>query len=75
MVGSAPATWPANHVSAGFFLILRRDVAFLGSGGLDAARRLTDYCLDEAETRRVVLEYAGSSVLAGSSTFGVVATR
>ncbi|WP_019634946.1 DeoR/GlpR family DNA-binding transcription regulator [Actinomadura atramentaria] len=57
-----------------FFADLHADVAFLGSGGLDAATGLTDFHLDEVATRRVILGTAlRSYVLADSGKFGRVA--
>jgi DeoR/GlpR family transcriptional regulator of sugar metabolism len=64
----------SNSLALDFFGDLRPDLAFLGSGGLDAAAGLTDFHLDEVATRRVVLARATSSyVLADASKFGRVA--
>ncbi|GAA3520238.1 hypothetical protein GCM10022234_14900 [Aeromicrobium panaciterrae] len=50
------------------------DLAFLGSGGLDAEAGLTDYYPDEIVSRRVVLRNASRAyVMADSSKHGRVA--
>jgi DeoR family fructose operon transcriptional repressor len=50
------------------------DIAFLGSGGVDAQAGLTDFHLDEIEVRRIMIANAARSyVLADSSKLGVVA--
>ena len=50
------------------------DMAFLGSGGLDAKSGLTDYYLEEAETRRAVIGSSTTSyVLCDATKFGTVA--
>lgn len=57
-----------------FFADLRADVAFLGSGGVDADAGLTDFHFDEVATRRVILAHSAQSyVLADSSKFARVA--
>ena len=44
------------------------DVAFIGSGGVDAAAGLTDYHLDEIDVRRTIIANSASSyILADSS--------
>ncbi|BBY26033.1 DeoR/GlpR family DNA-binding transcription regulator [Mycolicibacterium sediminis] len=49
------------------------DVAFIGSGGVDAAAGLTDYHLDEVDVRRTIIaNSAASYVLADSSKLGRV---
>jgi DeoR/GlpR family transcriptional regulator of sugar metabolism len=64
----------SNAQAAGFFADLRADVAFLGSGGMDATAGLTDFHLDEVATRRVMLTNSVRSyVLVDSSKFGRVA--
>ncbi|MGW0588560.1 DeoR/GlpR family DNA-binding transcription regulator [Streptosporangium sp. NPDC002607] len=64
----------SNSVAQAFFADLNPDVAFLGSGGVDAAAGLTDYYLDEIAVRKIVLRNATRSyVLADSSKFGLVA--
>lgn len=64
----------SNHHAVAFFQDLQPDLAFLGSGGVDAAVGLTDFHVDEVATRRVVLERAARSyVLADSSKFGTTA--
>lgn len=51
-----------------FFTDLHPDVAFLGCGGVDAEAGLTDFYLDEADTRRVIIANAAKSyVLADAS--------
>lgn len=66
----------ANDHAVSFFNEYYSDVAFLGSGGLDAEAGLTDYHDDEVTTRRVILGHAAASfALADSSKFGVVALR
>ncbi len=51
-----------------FFADLHPDVAFLGCGGVDAEAGLTDFYLDEADTRRVIIANAAKSyVLADAS--------
>lgn len=57
-----------------FFADLHPDIAFLGSGGVDAVAGLTDYYLDEIAVRRTILRNATRSyVLADSSKFGRIA--
>ncbi|WP_169978404.1 DeoR/GlpR family DNA-binding transcription regulator [Microbispora sp. H10836] len=64
----------SNAHTLGFFQDLRADVAFLGSGGVDAEAGLTDYFLDEVATKRVILAgTARTYVLADSSKHGRVA--
>jgi DeoR family fructose operon transcriptional repressor len=64
----------SNAQAAAFFADLRADVAFLGSGGMDATAGLTDFHLDEVATRRVMLTNSVRSyVLVDSSKFGRVA--
>ncbi|MEU7876754.1 DeoR/GlpR family DNA-binding transcription regulator [Microbispora bryophytorum] len=66
----------SNAQTLGFFQDLRADVAFLGSGGVDAEAGLTDYFLDEVATKRVILAgTARTYVLADSSKHGRVATH
>lgn len=51
-----------------FFADLHPDVAFLGCGGVDAEAGLTDFYLDEADIRRVIIANAARSyVLADAS--------
>lgn len=53
---------------------LHFDVAFLGSGGLDAEVGLTDYHLDEVEVRKTIIGRATRSyVLCDSTKFERVA--
>ncbi|WP_169944905.1 DeoR/GlpR family DNA-binding transcription regulator [Microbispora sp. H11081] len=64
----------SNAHTLGFFQDLRADVAFLGSGGLDAEAGLTDYFLDEVATKRVILATtARTYVLADTAKHGRVA--
>jgi DeoR/GlpR family transcriptional regulator of sugar metabolism len=64
----------SNAQAMGFFADLRPDVAFLGSGGVDAGTGLTDFHLDEVATRRVILaNSARSYVLADATKLGRVA--
>ncbi len=51
-----------------FFADLHPDIAFLGCGGVDVEAGLTDFYLDEADTRRVIVANAAKSyVLADAS--------
>jgi DeoR/GlpR family transcriptional regulator of sugar metabolism len=64
----------SNHYAVGFFQDLQPDLAFLGSGGVDATIGLTDFHVDEVATRRVVLQRAAQSyVLADSTKFDTTA--
>lgn len=64
----------SNAQAVRFFADLRADVAFLGSGGVDAVEGLTDFHLDEVATRRIILaNTVRSYVLADSAKFGRVA--
>lgn len=64
----------SNAQTLAFFADLRADVAFLGSGGVDAAAGLTDYFLDEVATKRVILaNTARTYVLADTAKHGRVA--
>ncbi len=64
----------SNAQTVAFFEDLRADVAFLGSGGVDAAAGLTDYHLDEVASRRVIIANAAQRyVLADSSKLDLVA--
>lgn len=64
----------SNHLTTRFFADIRPDIAFLGSGGVDARAGLTDFHLDEVHTRQLVLDRTSRSyVLADSSKFGAVA--
>ena len=64
----------SNHQALEFFSNIRADVAFLGSGGLDADAGLTDFHIDECATRKTILAgTAKSYVLADASKFGRVA--
>lgn len=64
----------SNAQTVSFFTDLRADLAFLGSGGVDAAAGLTDFHLDEVATRRVIIaNTARSFVLADGSKLGRIA--
>jgi len=64
----------SNAQTVLFFADLRADLAFLGSGGVDATAGLTDFHLDEVATRRTIIaNTARSFVLADSSKLGRVA--
>lgn len=64
----------SNSVTVAFFADLRADIAFLGSGGVDAAAGLTDFHLDEVATRRVMVSNSGRSyILADASKLTRVA--
>ncbi|GAA2868725.1 DeoR/GlpR family DNA-binding transcription regulator [Streptosporangium fragile] len=64
----------SNAIAQSFFADLHPDLAFLGSGGVDAATGLTDYYLDEVAVRRTILRNAARSyVLADSGKFGRIA--
>jgi DeoR/GlpR family transcriptional regulator of sugar metabolism len=63
------------HATA-FFTEYYADLAFLGSGGVDAVAGLTDYHPDEVDVRRAVLDHADRSyVLADATKLGAVAAR
>jgi DeoR family fructose operon transcriptional repressor len=53
----------SNAQAVAFFSDLRADIAFLGSGGVDATAGLTDYHLDEIATRRVMVANSGRSYI------------
>jgi DeoR/GlpR family transcriptional regulator of sugar metabolism len=64
----------SNHVAREFFERVYPDLAFLGSGGVDATAGLTDYYLDEVDVRRTVIRNSRNSwILADSSKFGHIA--
>jgi len=66
----------SNSTTMEFFAGIWPDVAFLGSGGVDAEAGLTDYYLDEVAVRRLVLARAAASyVLADASKLGRVAAH
>ncbi|MCL2781457.1 MAG: DeoR/GlpR family DNA-binding transcription regulator [Actinomycetia bacterium] len=70
--GGDLACWNAQAV--GFFAGIHADVAFVGSGGVDASAGLTDYHLEEVATRRQMIANARRSyMLADASKFGVAA--
>lgn len=64
----------SNGQAVNFFDDIYADIAFLGSGGVDAVAGLTDFHLDEAITRRSILRNSRKTyVLADSSKFDRVA--
>ncbi|WP_263422359.1 DeoR/GlpR family DNA-binding transcription regulator [Arthrobacter sp. StoSoilB5] len=64
----------SNSNAQNFFRDLHPDIAFLGSGGVDAKAGLTDYYLEEAAARKVIVQNSAVSyILADSSKFGRVA--
>ena len=64
----------SNATALAFFSVLHADIAFLGSGGVDADAGLTDFYLDEAAVRQaMVRNSARAYALADSSKFGRVA--
>jgi DeoR/GlpR family transcriptional regulator of sugar metabolism len=64
----------SNAQAVSFFADLRADIAFVGSGGVDAEAGLTDFYLDEIATRRVILANSVRSyALADSSKLARVA--
>lgn len=64
----------SNATALAFFSDLHADVAFLGSGGVDADAGLTDFYLDEVAVRQTMLKNSSRAyVLADSSKFGRVA--
>lgn len=64
----------SSHIAQEFFAGFYPDVAFLGSGGVDARSGLTDFHLDEVSVRRTVIENASASwVLADHTKLGQVA--
>lgn len=64
----------ANAQSVAFFSDLHADLAFLGSGGLDAETGLTDFHLDEVATRRVIIRHSAASyALVDAGKFHAVA--
>jgi len=59
----------SNTVAQAFFADLNPDIAFLGSGGVDA-RGVTDFHFDEAMVRKTIVKNAAASyVLADSTKF------
>jgi DeoR family glycerol-3-phosphate regulon repressor len=64
----------ANAHAKALFADLYADVAFIGSGGVDATAGLTDYHLDEVDVRRTIIaNSARSYILADSAKLGQVA--
>ncbi|GAA3507944.1 DeoR/GlpR family transcriptional regulator of sugar metabolism [Streptosporangium album] len=64
----------SNSIAQAFFADLHADVAFLGSGGINAVAGLTDYHLEEAAVRKTILRNAACSyALADSSKFDRIA--
>ncbi|MBP2702308.1 DeoR/GlpR transcriptional regulator [Microbispora sp. RL4-1S] len=66
----------SNACTLGFFTDLRADVAFLGSGGVDARAGFTDHFLDEVATKRVIIANTERTyVLADATKHGRVAAH
>lgn len=64
----------SNTIAHAFFADLNPDIAFLGSGGVDARAGFTDFHLDEALVRKTIVANAAASyVLADATKFGRVA--
>ena len=64
----------ANAHAKAFFADTYADLAFIGSGGVDAVAGLTDYHLDEVDVRRTMIaNSARSYILADSSKLGQIA--
>ena len=64
----------SNAQTVAFFADLHADIAFLGSGGVDAGAGLTDFYLDEVATRRQIVASASRCyALADRSKLGLVA--
>ena len=64
----------SNALALSFFADLRADIAFLGTGGVDADGGLTDFHIDEVATRRVIVaNSARSYALADASKLSRVA--
>lgn len=64
----------SNAHAAALFSDLYADIAFIGSGGVDADAGLTDYHLDEVAVRRTIIaNSAASYVLADSSKLDRIA--
>lgn len=64
----------SNALALDFFGGFHPDIAFLGSGGIDAVAGLTDFHLDEVRVRQSVLARSAQSwVLADTAKFGRVA--
>lgn len=64
----------SNSLTVGFFADIYSDIAFLGSGGVDADAGLTDFYFDEAAARKVMIANASQSyILADSTKLGRIA--
>jgi DeoR/GlpR family transcriptional regulator of sugar metabolism len=64
----------SNAHAKAFFADVYADIAFLGSGGVDARTGLTDFHLDEVDIRRTIIANSSRSyILADSSKLGQVA--
>lgn len=64
----------SNAHAKTMFADLYADIAFIGSGGVDAGAGLTDYHLDEVDVRRTIIaNSARSFILADSSKLGQIA--
>jgi len=57
----------SNTVAQAFFADLNPDIAFLGSGGVDA-RGVTDFHFDEAMVRKTIVKNAAASYILADST-------
>ena len=57
----------SNAQTVAFFADVRADLAFLGSGGVDAVAGLTDYHLDEVATRRTIIANAARAFIVADS--------
>lgn len=64
----------SNPHAKALFADLYADIAFIGSGGVDAAAGLTDYHLDEIDVRRTIIaNSARTFILADSSKLDCIA--
>lgn len=64
----------SNAHTRAFFADIYADIAFLGSGGVDADAGLTDFHLDEVDVRRTIIANSAKRyVLADSSKLGQIA--
>lgn len=65
----------ANAYTKAMFTDVYADIAFLGSGGVEAEAGLTDFHLDEIDIRRTIIaNSARSYILADSTKLGRIAT-
>jgi DeoR family glycerol-3-phosphate regulon repressor len=64
----------ANAHAKAMFADLYADIAFIGSGAVDAGAGLTDYHLDEVDVRRTIIAHSARAfILADSSKLGQIA--